>query len=597
MLRSPLNLFRTSRTPSPAEHTPPGRSPGSSPGSSPRTSPAHADLTSRARQGGEAAQPTLRSRNPDALARLARLPRQAAAEPGAAGPSSPQRPQVGSGQALEREAAQWVQEAVARLPSVPPRGINYIDRDGTDTRPQRIKDAASAVSLAAATNARQLQIQYLPTSSLPPGLWQLKGLQELNLNFNSDLTKLPESIASLKNLTKLSVHGAPLESLPTAIGGLPKLDTLSLSGGSYEELPLGFTRLGRSLQSLEITHSRPAPGGGRGLKKLPADIGRFSLLENLKLSGHKELAEIPAGVGDLTQLRTLDLSGCSKLTDLPDLSKLRHLKTLDLSGCTSLSARPAWRRQLPGCEVIWPEHLSRRRPVRESPPSPERSSPRSPEETAQREQKLGNWVAQLQPFARERGSGRFNLWMGAMIKRQVNRPGDMDQLNDVVKAAAASPAFRAKLFAFAAANVEIPRDPSGRQLPAQARVAHPGVDDAHRMLILHRMSDPETDSRQAYSVLRQMAIDTVDAGFGQQLLTFGAPSRRGSGSQRAEVPKLLEAYVKTHDEEGKTIMETMRSLERRHGRSSGPDLAAAMQPLEDLLHARCLAVARQLQSM
>lgn len=602
MLRSPLNLFRTGRSPSPTEPPSTGRSPGSSPGTSPRTSPAHAELSSRGRPGDDAAQPSLRPRRPNILARLTRTPPLPAAVAGSAGPSAPQRPHAGSGQSIERDVAQWKQEAVAQLPRVHPVGINYIDHNGNDTRQQNIDSAAAAVISAAATNAHKLQLQYLPTTSLPPSIGNLAALKELDLSFNAGLTKVSENIANLKELTKLSVLGSPLESLPTAIGGLPKLATLNLSGGSYETLPLGFTRLAGSLKNLDISHSRPARGGGGGLKELPDNIGALKLLQNLKLSGHKQLAEVPAGVGDLTQLRTLDLSNCPKLTNLPDLSTLRNLKTLNLSGCTGLSARPEWLNQLPrGCEVILPTHLTEQRPVREAVQRPARFQPRPPEEAAQRGQKLVDWVAQLQPFTGERGAGRFNLWMGAMVRREGQGPADMGQLNAVVKAATASPAFRAELFAFAAASVKIPRNEAGMQQPAAATVGNSGVQDAHGLLIKHQISDPQTNPRHAYKMLRQMALDPINSAFPRELMAFNAPGPGGAGSRHAHVPKLLEAYVKTHDQEGKAIMETMRSLENRHGSSSGSNdaatRAAAMQPLDELLRGRYLAVAKQLQSL
>ncbi len=535
--------------------------------------------------------PLLRPRNPNTVVLLTRSPHHPT------GPSSPPRAHAGSGQAVEREVAQWQRYSVAQLPRFQPVGINYIDSNGTDTRQQTIDGIAAAVISAAATNADKLQIQYLPTTSLPPSIGRLTALKKLDLSLNPQLTKLSENIGNLKELTEISIHGSPLESLPTSIGGLPKLAKLSLGGGSYEALPLGFTRLSASLQSLEIFNSQPTPGGGGGLKELPPNIGDLKLLQNLKISRHKELTEIPASVADLTQLRTLDLSGCPKLTNMPDLSKLRNLQTLNLSGCDGLSARPAWLNQLPrGCEVILPKHLTAQRPLREVAQRPARFPPRPPEETAQRGQKVVDWVVQLQPFARERGAGRFNLWMGAMARKESKGPADMGQLDAVVKAARASPAFRADLFAFAAANVKIPRNEAGVQQPGPVSVSGWGVEDAHRLLSMHQISDPKTNPRQAYDMLRQMALDPVNTAFPQEVMAFGAPA----GSQNAHVPKLLKTYVETHDPEGKAIMETMHNLESRHGSGSGPDEAAAFasakQPLEELLRARCLAIARQLQS-
>lgn len=181
-----------------------------------------------------------------------------------------------------------------------------------------------------------------------------------------------------------------------------------------------------------------------------------------------------------------------------------------------------------------------------------------------------------------------------MARREDHGATDMAQLDAMVKAATDSPAFRAKLFAFAADNVTIQRNEAGMQQPSPVRTGGTGVDDAHRLLIEHQITDPQANPRQAYEMLRQMATDPVNTAFSREVMAFGAPA----GSPNARVPKLLMTYVETHDQEGKTIMKTMHNLESRHG--SGPDEAAAFaatkQPLEELLRARCLAIARQLRS-
>ena len=599
MFRSPLNLFRTDRSQSPTEHTPTGRTPGSSPGTSSRTSPVHTELSPRGRHRDEAAQSSLRPRGHNFLARLTGSPpRRPAAEGSTTGPSSPQSPHAGGGRTgAEREVADWKQQAMAQPPLVGP-GFKYTNEKGADGRQESLDGVGKAVVRAFTTQASSLQIQYMPARNLPPLTWNIKTLKELDVNFSPELTKLSENIANLKEMTKLSVLGSPLESLPTAIGGLP-LATLSLSGGSYETLPLGFTRLSGSLQNLDISHSQPARGGGGGLKELPADIGALKLLQNLKISGHKELTAIPASVGNLTELRTLDFSKCPKLTSIPDLSKLSNLKTLNLSGCTGLRARPEWLGQLPSnCKVTLPRHLTQQAHAPEAAHRSGGFHPRSPEETAQRQQKLGRWTMQLQPFAGERGAARFNHWMGATVRKEGQGPADMRQLDAVVKAAAASPAFRAELFEFAADNVKFLRNADGVRQPGPPTVGATTVRDAGHLLINHQVSHSRTNSSQAYGMLRKMATDETSTAFSRELMAFCSPSPGGARLQQAPVPTLLEAYVKTHDEGGKAIMETRRSLESKQGRNSGPDEAeahaVAMQPLEELLRRRCLEVATQL---
>ena len=401
--------------------------------------------------------------------------------------------------------------------------------------------------------------------------------------------QLPEKIANLQQLTKLSAMGSSLQALPTSIGGLPKLATLHLSGGSYETLPLGFARLGNSLQDLEISHSRPGPGGG-GLKELP-HMGAFKLLQNLKISGHRELAKIPASLGNLTQLRTLDLSYCPKLTSLPDLSKLQNLETLNLHGCTGLSARPEWLNQLPrGCKVILPTHLTSRRRSPETARRTEAGPSRAAEEAAYRQQRVGGWKEQLQGFKGETGANRFNLWMAAVADMKTKgHDAVMDKIDSIVRAAATSPSFRAKLFKFAADNVDVPRNLLGRQQTDLATMKSTDVNDAYNLLAKHQVPDPKTDPRQAYAILSHMMT-------GPLLQEVAKLALDKTGSKHAAIPPLLKAYVETHDQEGKVIMEARRKLEGRQG--GGPDDAAAhavtLQANDALLRHRCMEVATKL---
>jgi len=64
----------------------------------------------------------------------------------------------------------------------------------------------------------------------------------------------------------------------------------------------------------------------KGMKELPASVGRLQALTMLNLAGCRGLASLPAELGGLQALEKLDLQSCSGLTSLPDLSGLETLK-------------------------------------------------------------------------------------------------------------------------------------------------------------------------------------------------------------------------------------------------------------------------------
>lgn len=117
------------------------------------------------------------------------------------------------------------------------------------------------------------------------------------------LTELPESIAQLTQLERLSIHDNQLTELPEFIFQLSQLKVLI--------------------------------AGNNQLTNLPESIGQLSQLSKLTLLGNR-LAALPESIGKLTKLQMLYLEN-NKLAKLPEtLLNLPHLSMLFLHGNDSL---------------------------------------------------------------------------------------------------------------------------------------------------------------------------------------------------------------------------------------------------------------------
>lgn len=600
---------------------------------SPASSPVNAHLSPRHRHAG-AGMGHMPPRGGRLAGPAARLEHQVGPGAAAAGPSSPSAARSADLPTVQRRLDRWEKAATkAHLPPPPEIGVGL--QAFYATKDESIRAARSAVLQAARTNATSLQIDGLQATRLPSAaIGELQGLEHLALkgtrcsridftsNFtqinkleltgNRELTMLPENIRTLQALTTLDIRMSPLlKFLPTGIGALPQLETLKVVGTSIKHLPITLTDLGNSLQTLEVSKP-PHPSAENGLQDLPDNIGSLKSLTTLRLRYQEGLKELPASLGDLQKLETLDLSHCSNLTSLPDLSKLRNLKKLDLTGCFNLKPLPQSLAKLPAdCEIIVPygqqqqlKALRRASPQRQPaaagtssrPPSP----PRFPDATAAQQQTLEGWKDQLKPFKAkgERGADRFNIWLGALLKQHGRSPDAKEKIQAVVDTAAQSRDFRTTLFDFAAANVEVPRNAFGVRQPDRATVTSINVHEVHNLLLIHQVTGPRLNARQASSNLKELARN--DISFARELMTLASerPASPGrAGSPPAAVPPVLAAYVQAHDREGKEILEARRALAGRQGSRSSPDDAAAhaatLQVNDALLHGRHVAVAKQ----
>ena len=119
------------------------------------------------------------------------------------------------------------------------------------------------------TGETELDLSRLALRSLPPELWQLNKLTNLDLSGN-EISRLPSAIGILTNLTFLNLSQNLLTSLPENIWQLAKLTRLDLSKNKLTILSSEIRKL-TNLASLNISDNQ--------LTSLPPEIGLLIKLE------------------------------------------------------------------------------------------------------------------------------------------------------------------------------------------------------------------------------------------------------------------------------------------------------------------------------
>ncbi len=113
--------------------------------------------------------------------------------------------------------------------------------------------------------------------------------------------------AEKEGATELDLSGKGLEKLPPEIGRLTQLTSLNLFNNQLSELPESLTRL-TQLTSLDLR--------GNQLSELPESITRLTQLTSLNLDSN-QLSELPESIAWLTQLTSLNLDS-NQLSELPE---------------------------------------------------------------------------------------------------------------------------------------------------------------------------------------------------------------------------------------------------------------------------------------
>jgi len=158
-------------------------------------------------------------------------------------------------------------------------------------------------------------------------------ITEVNLNDNSLIGTIPESIGNLKSLTRLSL-GKHLTtnqlsgSIPISISELGGLEYLLLSGNQLSgEIPNEIFNI-LTLKNITISNNQLT-----GI--IPDNIGNALNLTHLSVGGNQLSGEIPASIGNLTNLVHFD-AGYQNITGsipttIGQLNELRYLSILDAS--------------------------------------------------------------------------------------------------------------------------------------------------------------------------------------------------------------------------------------------------------------------------
>ncbi|KAL6224751.1 hypothetical protein ACLB2K_003606 [Fragaria x ananassa] len=121
-------------------------------------------------------------------------------------------------------------------------------------------------------------------------------LQEINIDYCSDLVELPAHICLQIHLKKLSITNChKLSALPEEIGKLENLELLRLrSCTELSEFP-GSVRKLKKLKVLDISNCY-------SIKELPEHIGELCSLGNLNMRQCSRLDELPESISDLEKL-------------------------------------------------------------------------------------------------------------------------------------------------------------------------------------------------------------------------------------------------------------------------------------------------------
>lgn len=173
---------------------------------------------------------------------------------------------------------------------------------------------------AKASGTNELYLGGMGITTLPPEIFQLTNLTELDLRHNQ-FSSLPPEICKLTNLQKLNLWNNRLSDQYSAICQLPNLTVLDLCNNQFKSLPPEICNL-MNLKKLNLY--------GNYISRLPRGIDQLTELMWLNL-GHNHFSILPPEIGKLTNLTKLDLRHNHFSNLPPEIGKLRNLTELNLS--------------------------------------------------------------------------------------------------------------------------------------------------------------------------------------------------------------------------------------------------------------------------
>jgi hypothetical protein len=194
---------------------------------------------------------------------------------------------------------------------------------------------------------RHLLVHYNDLTTLPSWLPELTRLQRLAIAFNRDFTTLPDLVADLPALERLEIDGTAITRLPEAMATMTRLQRLSAMQIPLAAVPDWIGHLTR-LQHLEV-YDTP-------ITRLPDSIGQLHELHTLTAS-ETALSALPESIGQLRQLRNLSIDR-TPITRLPDsIGQLTNLERLNLAG-TAVATVPDSLATLPNLRSLSLDHTA-----------------------------------------------------------------------------------------------------------------------------------------------------------------------------------------------------------------------------------------------
>lgn len=192
-----------------------------------------------------------------------------------------------------------------------------------------------------------LQLSATGLRDLPENIGHLQALSFLNLH-NNDLRHIPDSLCDLRKLRYLVLAGNELEDLPEDLGNIASLEFLDINFNTHLcRLPDSLTTL-QGLLTLHASHT--------GLEELPESFGNLRKLTVLSLR-HTAIRFLPEPISGCRRLESLELEG-TPLVRLPyDFGNLPRLRETDLRATLLPFFPPSMRAALrpprnPYCEQI-----------------------------------------------------------------------------------------------------------------------------------------------------------------------------------------------------------------------------------------------------
>lgn len=213
-------------------------------------------------------------------------------------------------------------------PTSQKKGHSYslIDREGI--YPSR--EYNSLVSLLMSKELTKDGLVNLNLSVAKEDFQSLKNLQYLNNSVQElfiygkgeRISKIPQEIGLLKNLSYLNLSIGSLQDFPKEIKNLKNLRYLIISENHFTQFPKILTKLTKLLQ-IQMRINK--------VQTLPNEIQNLKSLKWLDLA-YNNLVSLPESIGECKELISLDLSN-NKLFTLPkSITQLSNLKSLYIGG-------------------------------------------------------------------------------------------------------------------------------------------------------------------------------------------------------------------------------------------------------------------------